>query len=140
MLWCARTTCAVRSMLVPIFWGFFFWRCFRYPTDRTRRLLGFASMGTVADSAVFGAPLRGEQGCVIGCIYGARSGELLLEKGAELETKEDNGAMPLSYAVGIGDEAVVKLLLENGAELETKDEDGRTPLSFAAGNCYNAGL
>ena len=78
--------------------------------------------------------------------------KLLLEKGAELEAKdESNGQMPLSYAAENGavvkpllekgdgpeavvvvaplswaamngHEAVVKLLLERGAELEAKDE------------------
>ena len=43
--------------------------------------------------------------------------KLLLEKGAELETKDDdNGWMPLSGAAGNGHEAVVKLLLEKGAK------------------------
>ena len=48
--------------------------------------------------------------------------KLLLEKGAELETKDTRfGQTPLSYAAQKGHEAVVKLLLEKGAELETKD-------------------
>jgi ankyrin repeat protein len=49
--------------------------------------------------------------------------KLLLEKGAELETKDkDNGRTPLSWAAASGHEAVVKLLLEKGAELETCDD------------------
>ena len=56
--------------------------------------------------------------------------ELLLEKGAELETKEkNNGWAPLSLATGMGHETVVKLLLEKGAELETKDNNSRMSLS-----------
>ena len=47
--------------------------------------------------------------------------KLLLEKGAELETKDnDYGRTPLSWAAEKGHEAVVKLLLEKGAELEAK--------------------
>jgi ankyrin repeat protein len=66
--------------------------------------------------------------------------KLLLEKGAELETKDKNyGQTPLLWAVGNGHKAVVKLLLEKGAELETKEENfGQTPLSYAAGNGYEA--
>jgi ankyrin repeat protein len=42
--------------------------------------------------------------------------KLLLEKGAELETKDkDYGWTPLSWAALGGHEAVVKLLLEKGA-------------------------
>ena len=48
--------------------------------------------------------------------------KLLLEKGAELETKDKSySRTPLSWAAEHGHEAVVKLLLEKGAELETKD-------------------
>jgi len=42
--------------------------------------------------------------------------KLLLEKGAELETKDEYyGRTPLSWAAENGHEAVVKLLLEKGA-------------------------
>ena len=42
--------------------------------------------------------------------------KLLLEKGAELETKDkDYGRTPLLWAAENGHEAVVKLLLEKGA-------------------------
>ena len=47
--------------------------------------------------------------------------KLLLEKGAELESKDKDGRTPLSRAAENGHEAVVKLLLEKGAELESKD-------------------
>ena len=43
---------------------------------------------------------------------------LLLEKGAELDSKHDNDRTPLSWAADSGHEAVVNLLLEKGAELE----------------------
>ena len=44
--------------------------------------------------------------------------KLLLEKGAELETKDrEYGQTPLSWAAGNGHEAVVKLLLEKGSAL-----------------------
>ena len=44
--------------------------------------------------------------------------ELLLQKGAKVESKDDFGKTPLSIAAGNGHEAVVELLLQNGAELE----------------------
>jgi ankyrin repeat protein len=44
--------------------------------------------------------------------------KLLLEKGAELELKDNYGRTPLSLAAETGHEAVVRLLLEYGAELE----------------------
>jgi hypothetical protein len=57
---------------------------------------------------------------------------LLLEKGAERDSKDNNGRTPLSRAAMMGHEAVVRLLLEKGAERDSKDSDGRTPLSRAA--------
>jgi ankyrin repeat protein len=42
---------------------------------------------------------------------------------AEVESKDNYGQTPLSYAVERGDEAVVKLLLEKGAEVESKDTE-----------------
>jgi hypothetical protein len=41
--------------------------------------------------------------------------KLLLENGANLESKDNSGLTPLSLAALFGHEAVVKLLLENGA-------------------------
>jgi ankyrin repeat protein len=41
---------------------------------------------------------------------------LLVEKGAELESKASNGRTPLSWAAGNGREEVVKLLVEKGAK------------------------
>ena len=56
--------------------------------------------------------------------------KLLVEKGAELDSKDNDGQTPLSCAADSGHEAVVKLLVEKGAELDSKDNDGRTPLSW----------
>ncbi|KAN0072779.1 ankyrin repeat domain containing protein [Elaphomyces granulatus] len=60
--------------------------------------------------------------------------KVLLEKGAELDSKSTNHRTPLSYAAGSGHEVVVKLLVEKGAELECKDEHGWTPLLWAEGD------
>jgi ankyrin repeat protein len=46
--------------------------------------------------------------------------ELLLEKGADVESKDRLGRTPLLCAAINGHEAVVKLLLEKGANLEFK--------------------
>ena len=47
--------------------------------------------------------------------------KLLVEKGADLESKDRDGQTPLSLAAMNGHEAVVKLLVEKGADLESKD-------------------
>jgi ankyrin repeat protein len=65
--------------------------------------------------------------------------KLLLEKGAELESKDNTyGWTPLSWATASGYEAMVKLLLEKSAELESKDTSGQTPLSWAADQAYRS--
>ncbi|KLU91741.1 hypothetical protein MAPG_10690 [Magnaporthiopsis poae ATCC 64411] len=58
--------------------------------------------------------------------------KLLLEAGAEKETKNGKGDTPLHWAAFRGHEAIARLLLEAGAEKEAKGETGRTPLHFAA--------
>jgi ankyrin repeat domain-containing protein 50 len=60
--------------------------------------------------------------------------ELLLQKGAELESQDKNGRTPLSWAAEKGHTEVVELLLQKGAELESEGDDGGTPLSWAAVN------
>ena len=50
-------------------------------------------------------------------MYAAYSGheavvKLLVEKGAELDSKDRDGRTPLSHAAGNGHKAVVKLLVE----------------------------
>ncbi|KAJ5909044.1 hypothetical protein N7495_001726 [Penicillium taxi] len=84
---------------------------------------------------------------------------LLVEKGADIETEDKDGQTPLSWASKNGHETivklllgkeygqtplswasknghetVVKLLLEKGADIKTKDKYGRTPLSWASEN------
>jgi ankyrin repeat protein len=61
---------------------------------------------------------------------------LLLEKGAELETKDNNGQTPLSWAAERGHEAVVTLLLDNGADISIENRDGWTCLQLAALNSH----
>ena len=58
--------------------------------------------------------------------------KLLLEKGADVESKDSYGQTPLWWAAGNGHEVVVKLLLEKGANVESKDSYSQTPLSWAA--------
>jgi ankyrin repeat protein len=64
--------------------------------------------------------------------------KLLVEKGTDIESKDNNGQTPLSRAAGSGHEAIVKLLLERGADVESGSGGGWTPLSWAAQNGYEA--
>ena len=55
---------------------------------------------------------------------------LLLEKDADLKSKDRNGQIPLSWSAASGHEAIVNFLLENYAHIESKDDYGGTTLSF----------
>ncbi|KAJ5745670.1 ankyrin repeat protein [Penicillium odoratum] len=58
--------------------------------------------------------------------------ELLVEKGVDLESKDNCDRTPLAWAAEWGREAVVRLLLEKGTDFESKDNVGQTPLAVAA--------
>jgi ankyrin repeat protein len=45
----------------------------------------------------------------------------LIEKSADLESKDRNGQTPLSWAAGEGYELLIKQLIEKGADLESKE-------------------
>lgn len=57
--------------------------------------------------------------------------ELLLEKGADLEAKDDDGQTPLVVAVQKELVETVNFFIEEGADIEAKDSHGLTPLMVA---------
>jgi ankyrin repeat protein len=63
---------------------------------------------------------------------------LLLEKGADVEAKDNNGGTALYRAAGSGHEAMVRLLLEKGADVEAKNNNGWMALYRAAGSRHEA--
>ena len=60
--------------------------------------------------------------------------QMLIEKGADVNVKDDDGMTPLSIAVWLAHKEDVHFLLENGADVNAKDSDGRTPLTHATAN------
>jgi hypothetical protein len=60
--------------------------------------------------------------------------KLLLDTGkVDVDSKDNEGRTPLSYAASDGQEAAMKLLLDTDkVDIDSKDRDGRTPLSHAA--------
>ena len=52
---------------------------------------------------------------------------LLIENGADVNIKDDDGSIPLHGAVVFGRADVAKLLIENGANLQARNNDGGTP-------------
>jgi len=56
----------------------------------------------------------------------------LLEKGANINAKDNIGWTPLHFAAYHGITDIVRLLLEHGADINARDADGLTPLHIAA--------
>jgi ankyrin repeat protein len=59
----------------------------------------------------------------------------LLDRGADLEAKDNDGNTPLHFASMRNDLELAKLLLDKGADLEANNECRRTPLHVAT--CWN---
>jgi hypothetical protein len=58
---------------------------------------------------------------------------LLLQNGAEVNAKSNNGWTPLHWAATQGHVDILHLLVENGADLEAQDRNGSRALHTAAG-------
>ncbi|ERF68520.1 hypothetical protein EPUS_05659 [Endocarpon pusillum Z07020] len=61
--------------------------------------------------------------------------ELLIEEGADLESRDELGRTPLAVAARVGNTILVQPLLDKGADLESRDNLGQTPLVLAVRNC-----
>jgi len=58
--------------------------------------------------------------------------KLLLEKGADVNSRDRSGATPLHEATRRGYKEIVELLIENNAEINAVDNEGMTPLDYAS--------
>ncbi|KAK6342481.1 hypothetical protein TWF718_007884 [Orbilia javanica] len=84
-----------------------------------------------------------EEGSKDPLIWAARYGypsevQMLLQKGADIERKDDQGRTALYWAVANNRESTVKVLLENGANAEIRSKSGALPITFAAMNGHPA--
>jgi ankyrin repeat protein len=60
--------------------------------------------------------------------------QLLLDKGANPNTRNSVGGTPLMWAAVYNNEEAAKLLLKRGADPSMKDNDGETAAAWAAKN------
>ena len=54
-----------------------------------------------------------------------------LDKGANVNAKNQNGATPLHRAAWFGHKEIVELLIAKGADVNAQRDDGGTPLDWA---------
>ena len=79
-------------------------------------------------------PSGGSAPLLVAALYGqTEAARLLIEKGAKLETRNNDGATPLLVAVFFCQPETAKLLLEKGADLHAQNRRGDTPLDTVAG-------
>ncbi len=100
-----------------------------HDTNRLRQLLDRGTPPNVGDGAT--SPLH--QAVHMGQPHYVR---MLLEKGANPNTRDQFGEMPLHYALRRGDRATVGMLLDFGANPNARDRTGRSPLEIADGDDY----
>jgi uncharacterized protein len=62
----------------------------------------------------------------------------LLESGADLNARDEEGATPLLVAAEFGRLGTVEMFLGRAADMEARDNDGNTPLIAAACDCAEA--
>jgi len=62
--------------------------------------------------------------------------KLLIELGADVNSKDACDLTPLHYAAMYGKTEIEKLLIEKGAEVDPKDTFSRTPLYYALGYAF----
>ncbi|PTB73793.1 ankyrin, partial [Trichoderma longibrachiatum ATCC 18648] len=55
----------------------------------------------------------------------------LLDKGADIHVKDDEGNSSLIYATLYAHQETIKLLIKRGADVRAKDSRGKTPLETA---------
>ena len=68
------------------------------------------------------------------CEYGHTEVAMaLMERGADIDARDDDQRTPLHYACDKGLTKVAMALMERGADIDARDDDQRTPLHYACG-------
>jgi ankyrin repeat protein len=57
--------------------------------------------------------------------------QMLLQRGADPNARQEKGFAPLHEAAANGEEAIAHLLVEHGAQVDARTDDGKTPYDLA---------
>jgi ankyrin repeat protein len=68
-----------------------------------------------------GAVTRGDAGVT----------NLLLDKGAQVNARQERGFTPIFSAAAAGNVELMELLVKHGADINARTDDGKTPYDFA---------
>jgi len=85
-----------------------------------------ADINAVSKNKLVATPL---QGTVV--MNKIEFGQLLLDRGAKVSPRGEEGTTPLHEAAGSGQLDFAKLLIDRGADVNAKDDAGKTPLGIA---------
>ena len=119
----------------------------RLPGERGAALLGQAARGRKTDLVQFlldsGAgvnsrdPVQGGTPLLSAVMNGSlENASLLLSRGADANSRDNDGRTALWYASISENTGLIALLLKHGADVNTRDNTGRTALMHAADLCY----
>ena len=79
-------------------------------------------------------PTGGSTPLIVAAVFGqTKAARLLIENGANVNAKNNEGSVALLAAAFLGHPATVKLLLEKGADVNAKNNNGQTALDAVAG-------
>jgi ankyrin len=69
---------------------------------------------------------------------GVRVAQLLLDRGADINTRRKDDWTPLHLASYLGNAEIVQLLIDHGAEVDVMDDFGKTPLHDVSNGKYES--
>ncbi len=85
-----------------------------------------ADIDAVSKNKLSATPLQGAA-----AMQNLELGRLLIQRGANVNCRGEDGGTPLHEVAGNGQMEFAKLLLDRGANVNAKDDSGKTPLTIA---------
>ena len=102
----------------------------------SKNIVAVASLSGIALTIIFAQACGQNMNANISLHEAARLGQTetviaLIDEGADILAKDDDGNTPLHLATSSGQTETVIALIDRGANVNTRDKDGNTPLHIA---------